>query len=615
MNRLLDALGLLVLFILFSIVEGINLALDQRQASEFPKARRLSAASLSPNLKTREDRETFALKREASFHFMHAVPEGDAEYVFTTTLNVASQLPILALEVLDADLDGVLCSESHVQLLIGSLSRSRALKEELEAVSDFVIVTSHEGCDLEGERSIHRVTKTTVDLDRRVITLNKVKSEWHDAIHSTQVSFSHRHRSGVQKRTYSLHEKRQEQSNPPTSTKVVEEGPTPLIPFPTAPTATTGLPSTATKSLDMHYIDRKIFPPDIPAAGMFLPQGVTVTCKNCTLQGNIEITGGSFNLSGNAIKDTVAFFDHGALEILSNRLFAQIELGLDLSLNQTLASLNMSLPTIPLTPFEIPGVVAFGPIIRPELKFSIGLVEKIGFSYGFNLSVPDNSKIKINMSEPRNSSISGFGKTKFHALPFKSTSALPSLTFNVTFTPQILLGVSTAKGLVTGGIGAFVNLPRVSVNATQLRRVNANCEPVAGNTTGNDSSTSALENVFDSLTRIAPSVDINMGILANMQVDIAQFHEKAAVKTALGSTSYPLPTVCLEFDPRGHRYGAPSRTPSASTTSRSSKGTDVTSSNSDKESYATKMIQGPSFGLLRNFASVSIIAWILMDMI
>ncbi|KAE8413360.1 hypothetical protein BDV36DRAFT_37435 [Aspergillus pseudocaelatus] len=356
-------LGLLALLTTFSVARGASLALDQHfQALEFPKARRLSAASLPLSLRVREI-ETVAFKREASFDFIHEVPEGDTEYVFATTLNVASQHPILALEALDADIDDMTCSDAKIQLSIGSPTRAKALKQELEAASDFVVVTSHEGCDLEGERSIHRVTKATVDLARQVFTLEKVKCDWHDASHSTSVSFSHRHRSSIQKRTYTVHQKRQQEpTSVPTTTKVVGEGSAPSISFPAVPTATTGLPSSATKSLDKHYIDQKIFPPDTPAADMFIPQGVTVTCKNCTLQGDIEITRGSFNISGNKLKDTIAFFDDGALEILSNGLFAQVELGLDLSLSQSLASLNMSLPTIPLTPFEV-GIRAQGVII------------------------------------------------------------------------------------------------------------------------------------------------------------------------------------------------------------------------------------------------------------
>ncbi|KAB8253279.1 hypothetical protein BDV35DRAFT_375240 [Aspergillus flavus] len=364
----------------------------------------------------------------------------------------------------------------------------------------------------------------------------------------------------------------------------------------TVPTATTGLPSSVIKSLDKHYVNQKIFPPDTPAADMFIPQGVTVTCKNCTLQGDIEITRGSFNISGNTIKDTIAFFDDGALEITSNGLFAQVELGLSLSLSQSLASLNMSLPTIPLTPFEIPGVVAFGPIIQPDLSLSLNMVEEIGFSYGFNLSVPDNSNIKINMSEPGNSSISGFDKTKVHALEFESTSAPASLIFSVTFTPQILLGISTAKGLVSGGVGAFVNLPKVSVNATQLSHVSEKCEPVADKGNEGSSLISVLDDVFDSLTHIAPSVDIDMGVLANMEVDVADFSERVGVQAVLASTSYPLPTACLKYDAKSHTYGTPSRTPSATATSGSTKGAADSSSDSDKQSGAARLLE--SLGIL-----------------
>jgi hypothetical protein len=165
--------------------------------------------------------------------------------------------------------------------------------------------------------------------------------------------------------------------------------------------------------------------------------------------------------------------------------------------------------------------------------------------------------------------------------------------FSVTFTTQILLGVRTAKGMVSGGIGAFVNLPKVSVNATQLSHINEQCEPVTDKRKDEGSLESALENVFDSLTHITPSVDVNMGVLANLQVDVAHFSERAAVQAVLASTSYPLPTACLKFDPGSHKYGVPSHTPSATAISGSSKGGDAASSDSDKQSGAAKLGEGP----------------------
>lgn len=87
------------------------------------------------------------------------------------------------------------------------------------------------------------------------------------------------------------------------------------------------------------------------------PQGVTVSCKTCSLEGEIEITKGTFQVSdSNDLSDmseTIAFLDHGSIEIVAKELAAVVELGLDFVLSQPLISLNMTLPTIPLTPFEV----------------------------------------------------------------------------------------------------------------------------------------------------------------------------------------------------------------------------------------------------------------------
>ncbi|KAE8152045.1 hypothetical protein BDV25DRAFT_151823 [Aspergillus avenaceus] len=374
-----------VLLLLFGTVLGTSFGPDQYlEPFEFPKARRLAAANSPLDLKARTDLETVVLARKATFDFIHEPPEDGKEHEFAATAEVESQWPIFALERLDSDLNEVTCSDTQMQLFLNSLDRSKAIMQELEGISDFIIVTSHEGCDVEGERSIHKATNTAFDPERLVLSLDKAKCDWHDAFHSTQVSFSHRHLSRIQKRAYTFN-KRQETDEPTTTKRV--EGPTPDITIPTMSFSTTRLAPTATKALTQRYIDKKIFPPDFPAADLVIPQGVEVSCKNCTLQGYIEISKGSFNISGNGIKDAIAFFDHGSVDIVAKSLFSHIELGLDLSPSQALASLNMSLPTIPLTPFEIPGVVAFGPLIQPRFRLSVSLVEKIGFSYGFNLSV------------------------------------------------------------------------------------------------------------------------------------------------------------------------------------------------------------------------------------
>jgi hypothetical protein len=88
------------------------------------------------------------------------------------------------------------------------------------------------------------------------------------------------------------------------------------------------------------------------------PQGVIVTCKQCTLDGVIELSKGSFELSGsdnlvNDAENTIDFFENGTVEIIANGLVAEFELGVNVTAAQNLLKLEMDLPSIPLSPFTV----------------------------------------------------------------------------------------------------------------------------------------------------------------------------------------------------------------------------------------------------------------------
>ncbi|GFF64076.1 hypothetical protein IFM60648_01141 [Aspergillus lentulus] len=561
-------MGVLVFFIFaLTVLSDVSAARvrslsRETQPFNFPKARRLSAAVSRSKLQSRAEFASNLLGREASFDFLHG--DQDPESVFVATLDVKSQSPILALEELDDSVQGVTCKESQIDISFESIEQVRSVHRELEQIDGFILVTSHIGCNSDGARSTYRVTKAAIDSTRNVLSLGKSDCGWQDAFHTTRVSFSRRHPSEVWRRSNTFMKRQQQsQPEPPEITKTMGgSAQTPTVTFP-APSATSGLASTSTKELNEHYVDQKIFPPDIPAADMLLPSGLTVTCKNCSLEGNVILNKGSFEISEvdgfmDAVNNTIAFFDHGSIEVIANGLFAQVELEFDLSASQDLVSVTAQLPAIPLIPFEIPGVLVFGPMIVAEFDMSLSLAQNIGFSYGFNLSVPANSKVELNMDEISNSSITGFDKTTVHALPFQAKAALVSLIASIGFKPQVLLGINTAVGSVQGGVGAFLELPKVSVNVTQLSNVNEKCEAVSN---GDGKLTSMLDNIFGNFTNIVPTVDINLGALANFEVDVPRvFTETAAVQTVLASTSYPLPTACLQFDSESGEYSSPTPT-------------------------------------------------------
>ncbi|KAL4808768.1 hypothetical protein BDV18DRAFT_157706 [Aspergillus unguis] len=502
-----------------------------------PEPRRLSAGALSSRLKAREESAPILLKQSTSFDYFVGVPE--EESVFATTLDVESQWPILALEDLDAGFDNVICTDSQVQLSFVSATGEQDFEDAIRETPEFVVVTSHEGCDSEGDRSAHRVTSASFDPGNHIVTMEKVSMDWHSAFSATRVSFSRRHPSEIQKRG-SIPAKRQA---------------TPTESFPPGPTNTKGLNSSASTSFDVHHTGLEIYPVDSPLANEVVPQlPVVVKCKTCTLQGDIQLSKGQFSIgeskndSDFQLDEAMGFFKNGSVELSIKQLFSQIELELELSSEGPLLELSTALPTIGLSPFQIAGVITFGPLIVPEIIVTADLEGDVGFSYGFNVTVPDDSRVLIKVPSFNESKITGFEDTKFETIPFEASTEVTSVALSLAFQPKILLGMNTGLDALNvrldGGIGAFVSLPNLSLNVSKAIGVNEDCESVP----------SADDHVGNA-TRLVPSIELDMGIIASYDVQIGPFNDSRGVSPVLASTSWDLPAGCIGFQPEKAKAG------------------------------------------------------------
>ncbi|KAL4821191.1 hypothetical protein BDW67DRAFT_172589 [Aspergillus spinulosporus] len=313
------------------------------------------------------------------------------------------------------------------------------------------------------------------------ISLEKVETNWHEAFSVTRVSFSHRPSSEILKRG-------------PTQVKR-PEAPSPTRSFPPGPSE-----------------------PKLP---------VVVKCKTCTLQGDIQLSQGQFTLN-----EAIGFFTNSSIEFLVKRLFSQIELELELSSKGPRVELNAALPTIGLTPFQIAGVLTFGPLIVPQIIITADLKGDVGFSYGFNITVPDNSQVLIRIPNFDESEITGFGGTTLETIPIEAKKEISSMALNIAFPPQILLGINTG-GInalnvdIDGGIGAFFSLPNLSLDVSKDTGVDEKCEAAAG-----------TNYAIGNATRLIPSVQLDMGIIAVM-----------IVAPVLASSAWDFPTACVGFDP------------------------------------------------------------------
>ncbi|PGH28261.1 hypothetical protein AJ80_00152 [Polytolypa hystricis UAMH7299] len=543
---------------------GLN-ALDLRDL-KMPPARRFSPATLSSALGGRSIGSSI-LKREASFDFVEsshnaatAVARSIDDSVFSTSIRARSQRPILAVEDLEPHLERVSCSESAMELLFVSVERFEQACHELENVSSFVAVTSHFGCNKEDERAPHLISKVVIDPKKKTITLSKTGCSWNEAFSSTEVSWSRKPSHHVVRRQLADPEQ-----SPASSTELI---PSPTNRFPIAPSPATSLPAHSTDGLDMQIIDKVVMPPQNPIADLFIPQGVTLSCTNCTLQGDIDISKGSFEFEevggidalAEIANNTIQFFQHGTIEVDVDGIFAHIELNTEFDLSQGGLNFTVPLPQIPLTPFAIPGIVAFGVVVAPEITMALTLDSKFDFSYGFNVSVPKGSGFSIDVNNLSNSTMRGFDKATLQALPFQASTPVTSLVFQVSFTPQILLGVSTATGSTVGGIGAFFNLPSLSVNMTQLDNVNYTCDPLPEKSEDekkkaddDDNKGITLNDFVGNFTNIVPSVEFNVGAFAELEVGLANF-QMLATEVTVASTVFNLPTACVSFNKEDKKF-------------------------------------------------------------
>ncbi|KAL4925726.1 putative GPI anchored protein [Aspergillus undulatus] len=513
-------------------------------SSNASEPKRLSAGILLSKLKARGEFTVPLLSQESSFYYI--ADDVEEESVFSATLDVKSQWPILVLEDLEAGLDSVSCEDSEIRLEFASTVAEESFKTAIGDTPEFVIVTSHAGCDPEGERSAHRVTEVSVDPKSHIIILYKARMDWHDAFSSTRVSFRRRHPSEIQRRG-------------PTAVKrqqTATQASTPTESFPAAPSKVDGLNSSADTSFDELHTDLEIYPLDIPLADEVVPQlPVVVRCRTCSLEGSIELSQGQFSVGRDAddegndadfeLDEAIGFFSNSSVELAVNRLSSQIELELELSSKGPLLELTTSLPTIPLTPFQIAGVLTFGPQIVPNIIITADLEGDVGFSYGFNVRVPDNSKVSIQIPDFGDSEITGFEDTEFETIPFEASTEVTSVALSIAFQPQILLGISTGLDFMNvnldGGIGAFVSLPNLSLNVSQVTGVNENCDVVTGE-----------DDVVGDAIHLAPSVELDMGVIASYDVRLGAFNDSRATAPVLASTSYSLPTGCVSFEPDVH---------------------------------------------------------------
>ncbi|TGO46438.1 hypothetical protein BCON_0325g00060 [Botryotinia convoluta] len=486
------------------------------------------------------------------------------------------KLPAVTLEDIELNIKNIVCSKSTIIVRFPSANLLVEAENEWKDLSEFLVISSHAGCNDQNARAPYLVSNVEYVLKSNTAILSVQRIEWSDAYDTMEVKF------GMGKYDSSALRKHSDLRKRITSTISVSSSET--VSFPSAPSAT---PISDISVHDIGY--------SVPAGfnlGSFATSNdgtggsLSISCGNCSIEGTIELTQGVFTVSDSSLdtEKAVNFVEHGYFDMVVNGLGAHIEI--DSAVAGTFTeTFIMDLTTLALPGFQIPNIAAIGPMWVPAIQGSISVSQNLNFTYGFDVSVPDKSSIRLNIGNLTESTSSGFSDSSITARPLTATDPSISLTLSLALHSELLLGVNILSGKGSIAAGAFLDLPALSVTISELTSVDENCNPA-------QSSSSSVKDLdyFSSLTNIVPQADIAIGLQAGIQLRIPDLHfvENVGTTATLAGTSMLLPTHCMSFDGGKKEFVTPGATGSSSSS--------TATAGSSKKSNAEKMVSVPVVG-------------------
>ncbi|KAK7187951.1 hypothetical protein PSPO01_06153 [Paraphaeosphaeria sporulosa] len=200
------------------------------------------------------------------------------------------------------------------------------------------------------------------------------------------------------------------------------------------------------------------------------------------------------------------FFEGGEAPIVAKGLGARVDLGIGVSSD---GGFDVSVFEIPLLfAIVIRGIGSAGLLYAPALHFAWTLNGTLNFTTGFEIAVPDNSNIFIDLTEPNNSSTSGFDATTVTPVPFQASVDVDDVQLSVALRQQVQIRFNFNNG-ISAKVDVYLNLPKFGAGLTKKSGVDENYGALASSASGYKD---VAQEVFKDVLSIEPSVDWGIGI-------------------------------------------------------------------------------------------------------
>ncbi|KAF2753798.1 hypothetical protein EJ05DRAFT_172005 [Pseudovirgaria hyperparasitica] len=448
----------------------------------------------------------------------------DLSNTFFSKVRFGSNLPIITFEEIEHHLEDVQCGSSHITVELRSREAQEALRGACDNEDGAYIITSHDGCNPDGERTAYQVKHHASS--EKGLSFKATKIPFHKAFTNMKLEFGQSKEGHVFRDGQSLRRRQ-----------------APEAPFPLP--ENNGSPGI---TIDLNSVVKDTVLPLPTNITDLLPVGIPVEirCVECSTSGSLELSAGEFEMDLNVFDgDGIDLFQSGFISMIGNGIGARLEMAATPSAEFTT---ELPLPSIPIPAlgFSIPGIGNAGVNFSPEISLSFGVKGGIEFTYGLTASIPDKSEIRINFADFGSSSTTGFTNPTVEALPFNANVSAVEMTLATGFRPRLTLGFEFV-GSATAEVGIFADLPSLSATFSTQSKVDQNCNPLPADAAPADAA-DPLASALGDFTLVDFSIGVVLGLSAQLAAPVIP---DFATELPLASTTFQLATSCMAAVPSG----------------------------------------------------------------
>ncbi|OAL51833.1 hypothetical protein IQ07DRAFT_506253 [Pyrenochaeta sp. DS3sAY3a] len=504
--------------------------------------RMLRAAMKRSDLYRRSVRISKRYDSEVSYVEQENGWNGDS--TFASQIRVGSQKPILTLEEIEHHLEDVKCDDGVVTLHFVDTSSTRDARAACHGDTGGLIITSHESCNVDGERAVYQVHDASFSGDGDALELSVSKVSWQDAFDQFNITFGHTTDDHLFRRHADfskIRRKRQDKIDIPADT--------PDNINTASFDLTSSLLDTTFAAEDFLLGLEEVIP--IPA----LP--IEVGCKSCTTRGRLELTQGAINIDASQIdlipdifqggddgKEITSVITGGFMELAATGVGARLEM---FARPTASGAFEIALFALPVFGFVIPGVGKAGVNFEPRIEVDFEVTGGLEITYGLELDVPDNSNVRIELTDITNSGVVGFPGSTLTPLPFNVNVTDVDIRLGLAFKPSIPIGFEFTDKL-KAEVVISMGLPRLDALLSTDAAANCGSNSTAPTAPFANSTTNSTDSLLDlgPLVLVEANISLTIDAAVDLALPFLPPAFQAIGQTAnLFSTGIPLVTACV----------------------------------------------------------------------